>query len=134
MIKEISLKTDNEEIVFVESTDRDNVEFVIVCKSGNVYLFDYSFRKVRFIGVLEFPCEYSEDHFKSFESFGYIKEFLQINSFKHYICITQKYGQNGVVFNLENSEFNKKLKRGGYQERSIAYFQLHFIQNRIQHF
>lgn len=121
MMKEILLQIDNEEIVFAEFTNRENIELVVVCKSRNVFLLDCRTEKSIKLGSLEFSPEYSEDHFKSFESFGYKKEFLQINSFKNYICITQKYGQNGVVFNLENSAFNKKLRRGGYQEEHCIF-------------
>jgi hypothetical protein len=40
MNENISLKTENEEIVFADLTNREILEAVCVCKSGNIYLFD----------------------------------------------------------------------------------------------
>ena len=113
-MKEISLQIVNEEIVFVDLTNRENMELVIVCRSKNIFLFDCSTKELRLLGNLEFPLEYSEDLFKYSELIGSKREFLQMQSFKDYICVVQKYGQNGVVFNFENPNFRKQLKRGDY--------------------
>ena len=43
MNKKISLNLENEEIVFADLTDRENLELIIICKSGNIFLFDCVF-------------------------------------------------------------------------------------------
>jgi hypothetical protein len=40
MNETISLKIDDEEIVFADLTNREKLEVVAVCKSGNIFLFD----------------------------------------------------------------------------------------------
>ena len=114
MKQEISLQIDNEEFVFADLTNREHMEFIVVCKGGNVYLFDCSTNRSQLLGTLEFPLEYSEDLFKYSELIGSRRDLLQVETYKDYVCIAQKYGQNGMIFNLENSEYKKELKRGDY--------------------
>lgn len=114
MVEEILLNIDDEFVIFAGLTDGENHEFIVVCESGNVYLHERQNSRNRLIGALEFPLKYSEDLFKYSESIGYQRDFLQIKSYRDYVCIVQKYGQNGAVFNLKNPAFKKELKRGDY--------------------
>lgn len=50
----ISLKIENEEIVFADLTNRENLEVVAVCKSGSIFLFDLESREKTFLAVLIF--------------------------------------------------------------------------------
>lgn len=53
----ISLKIDNEEIVFADLTNRGNLEAIIVCKSGNIYLLDLETDKKYFLVCLPFDTK-----------------------------------------------------------------------------
>jgi hypothetical protein len=113
-LERIPIGIENEEIVSVEATERQKLEFIVVCSSGNAYILDLAVREPKFIGKLSFPVTYSEDLLKYFELIGGKKAFLQIKSYNNYVCITQKFGLHGVVFDIENSRFKKELKRGDY--------------------
>jgi len=114
MIERIPIRIDNQEPIFVEATERTTVEFVVVCKSGNVYLVDPLSRQPKLLGKLNFPLTYSKDFFKYSELTSNEKAFLQIKSHGNYVSITQKFGLSGVVFNLGDSRFSKELHRGDY--------------------
>jgi hypothetical protein len=99
MKKAISVNLENEEIVYTDLTDRENLELVIVCKSGNVFLFDCQTEMSSLFTKLPFnPYQLN----------------LQIHSFENFVCITQKNGLQGTVINLSNSSFQKKLERIDY--------------------
>ena len=115
MIERVPIGIDNEEVFSIDALNRKSGEFALVCKSGNVYLFDQLSCLSKLIGKLNFPVKYSEDYFTYAELIGDKKELLQITSYGNYVGITQKYGLSGVVLNLENFQFNKKLQRGNYQ-------------------
>lgn len=114
MKREFSIKTKDEEIIFADLTSCENLELIAVSKNGNVFLIDSQTKENRKLSTLDFPTKYSEDLFKYSEITGDNKKFLQLHSYGNYVCIVQKYGQNGVVYNLENLEFNKQLNRGDY--------------------
>ncbi|HEX8289161.1 MAG TPA: hypothetical protein VF556_14260 [Pyrinomonadaceae bacterium] len=114
MTKEISLQIDEEEIIFADFTNRENIEFVSICKSGNVYLFDCETNEPKLLGDIEFPLKYSEAFFEYSELISSKREFLQIQSFNNYVSVVQKYGQNGLIFDLNNPKYKKELKRGDY--------------------
>lgn len=96
----ISLKIDDEEIFFADLTDRKNLEVIIICKSGNIFLFNCK---------TETSFLYTELSFKPSQLS------LQIHSFENYICISQKNGLQAMVINLSDSRFQKKLNRIDYQ-------------------
>jgi hypothetical protein len=133
MKEKISAKIGNEDIVFAEQTNREQLEFILVSKNRNVFLFDVEGEKHQKIYELKFPIKYSEDSFKLAESRDEPENFLQIQSYGNYLSITQKYGQNGVVLNLENPEFEKKLKRGDYCVE-FCVFPIAFFQRENQIF
>jgi hypothetical protein len=54
MNENISLKIENEKIVFADLTNREKLEAVIVCKSGNIYLFDFEKDEKSFLAMLSF--------------------------------------------------------------------------------
>ncbi|MDQ3634207.1 MAG: hypothetical protein M3405_06815 [Acidobacteriota bacterium] len=129
----ISLKIENEEINFAEFTNREKLELVIICKSKNIFLLNLKTKESDLLTTLDFPLEYSEDLFSYFESTGNKKELLSIQSFQNYICIVQKYGQNGIVLNLKNPNFRKELKRGDYCVEHCT-FPIAFYENDNQTF
>ncbi len=99
MTKIISLKIENEEIVFADLTNRENLEVVFVCKSGNIFLFD---------------CETeSAKPFKTL-AFNPFQLNLQIYSYQNYVAIVQKNGTFGMVINLADADYQKTLERGDY--------------------
>ncbi len=133
-MKEIlSFKIENEEIIFAELTNREKLELMAVCRSGNVFHFDFDTRKNRKLGDIKFSHKYSEDLFTYSELTVESEDFLQIYNYKNYACIVQKYGQDGVVFNLENSDFRKELKRGNYCVEHCS-FPIAFFDNKNQTF
>lgn len=99
MTEEISLQIDKEELVFAGLTDRDNLELIIVCKSGNIFLFD---------------CQTKISSLFAELSFNPYQLNLQIHSFENYVCITQKNGLEGMVIDLANPSFQKKIERIDY--------------------
>lgn len=99
MTESVSLKIENEDIVFADLSNREKLEVIIVCKSGNVFLFDHKAQSMVLINQLAFnPYELN----------------LQIHSFQNYICVTQKNGTFGMVINLASPNYEKKLERGDY--------------------
>lgn len=54
MTEEISLQINNEEIVFADLTNRESLEAVCVCRSGNIFLFDLEKGENVFLGKLPF--------------------------------------------------------------------------------
>lgn len=54
MEKEISLEISDEKIVFADLTNREDLEVVAVCKSGNIFLVDLESRENLFLGILSF--------------------------------------------------------------------------------
>lgn len=54
MNEKISLKIDDEEIVFTDLTNRENLELIIVCKSGNIFLYDVQKEQNQFLTKLPF--------------------------------------------------------------------------------
>lgn len=129
----ISLKIEDEEIVFAEFANRKKMELVILCKSKNIFLFDFQTNESKLFTTLKFLNEYSEDLFKYFELTDNPKETLQIGSYQDYICIVQKYGQDGVVLKLDNPNFIKKLYRGDYCVEHCT-FPIAFYENENQTF
>jgi hypothetical protein len=133
MSENISLKIDDEEIVFADLTNRENLEAVCVCGNGNIFLFDLLANEHYFVKTLEFPIIYSEEFLNYSSSIGSQKEFLQIKTNQHFLCITQKYGQNGIVLDLSNPDFQKNLERGDYQMEHCQ-FPIAFYKNGSQTF
>lgn len=149
MIEKISLKIDNEEIVFTDLKNREQLELVVVCKSGNVFLFDLEKNQTTFLTNLPFdlplkdlmtvedafeilrelnPTELSELINKEMAKDESIESVAEKNrnfvnnlsldaklySFNNYICIVQDKGTSGIVLDLSNPNFHKRLKRGDY--------------------
>lgn len=121
MKETVPLKIENEEIVFSDLTNRERLELIAVCQSENVFLLDVKTKEVRKLGNLGFLPVYSEDQFKYFEKVDKPRDYLQIQSHLDYLCIVQKYGQNGLVLNLEKSNFRKELKRGDYHVEHCSF-------------
>lgn len=98
-MKTISLNIENEDIVFADLINRENLELIIVCKSGKIFLFD---------------CEALSNSYLTMLPFASYKLNLQLYSFLDYVCIVQKNGIEGVVLNLSNLKYHKNLIRGDY--------------------
>jgi hypothetical protein len=105
---------ENDKFAFVHAAERRKFEFVIVCKSGNVYLYNSIDAYHELIGRLDFPILYSEEYFAYSKQIGHEKSYLQINTYGNYVCITQRFGQHGVVLNFQDKKFKKSLIRGNY--------------------
>ena len=118
MKETISLNLGNEEIVFADLTDRENLELVIVCKSGNIFLFD---------------CQTETRSLFTNLSFNPYQLNLQIHSFENYICITQKNGLQGMVIDLSNPSFQQNLERVDYQAEHCL-FPIAFYKKENQTF
>lgn len=118
MTEEISLQIENEEIVFADLIDRENLEVIIVCKSGNIFLFD---------------CETKNRLLFAKLSFNPNQLNLQIHSFENYVCITQKNGLQGIVTDLSNPSFQKKLERIEYHADNCL-FPIAFYKGENQTF
>lgn len=163
----ISLEIDNEEIVFADLTARENLEIVVVCKSGKIFLFDLAEREKLFLTRLPFnsvpnlsadfnPFEILEElnpdelanllenlpsNVESLESLAEknpeIVESLSLNlklySFQNYICLVQKNGISGIVLDLSNSIYKKKLERGKYHVEHCS-FPIAFYSKKNQTF
>lgn len=167
MNEEFSLKIDDEEIVFADLTNREFLEAVIVCKSGNIFLFDLEKGTKSFVAKLTFDSvpnlvndfnlmeilasldpndltELLKNQPKEIESLESLaeknQEFvsslplnLKLYSFENYICLVQEKDVNGVVLNLENPYFQKKLKRGDYHVEQCS-FPIAFYKKEDQTF
>lgn len=113
-----SLQIDNEKIVFAELINRENLEVVAVCKSGNIFLFDVETENSLFLTKLSFnPYQLN----------------LQMHSFENYVCITQKNGLQGMVIDLSNSKFQKNLSRIDYHAAHCL-FPISFYKKQYQTF
>lgn len=151
----ISLNIDDEEIVFADLTDRENLEVVAVCKSGNIFLFDLEKYSKTFLTKLPFdsvpnlsadfnPMKVLEDlsptelaqllenmptEVETIESIAAKNKDLvnslslnaKLYSFKNYICIVQDKGTSGVVLDLSNPSFQKRLERGDYHVEHCSF-------------
>ena len=151
----ISLKIENEEIVFADLTNRENLEVVAVCKSGNIFLIDLHKGFETFLTKLPFdsvpnliedfnPLEMLENLSQSeliqllentpseVESIENLtaknQDFVnnlslnaKLYSFNNYVCIVQNNGTSGVVLNLSNRNFHKKLERGNYHVEHCSF-------------
>ena len=148
MNEKISLKLDNEDIVFADLTNHENLEVICVCKNGNIFLYYLENGNKTFLTKLPFdsvpnllsdfnPMEILENlpptelaqllenmpnEVESIESIAaknqdFINS-LSLNaklySFKNYVCIVQDKGTSGIVLDLTNPKFQKKLERGDY--------------------
>lgn len=118
MKETISLNLENEEIVFADLTDRENLELIIVCKSGNVFLFD---------------CQTETSSLFTNLSFNPYQLSLQIHSIENYVSITQKNGLQGMVINLSNPTFKAKLERIDYHADNCL-FPIAFYKKENQTF
>ena len=99
MKETISLNLENEEIVFGDLSDRENLELIIVSKSGNIFLFN---------------CQTEISSSLAKLSFNPYQLNLQIHGFENYICITQKNGLQGMVIDISNPRFQKNIERIDY--------------------
>lgn len=99
-MKNVILKIDDEEIVFADLTAREKLEIVAVCKSGNIFLFDCETESATFFNKLPFSSTQLNLHLYSFDD---------------YICMIQKNGTLGIVFNFTDANYQKNLERGKYQ-------------------
>lgn len=118
MNKTISLNIKNEEIVFADLTDRENLEAIAICKSGNIFLFDSKSEVSSLFTKLSFnPSQLN----------------LQIHSFENYVCISQKNGLQGMVINLSDLSFQKNLERIDYQAEHCL-FPIAFYKKESQTF
>ncbi len=117
-MRTISLNIEDEDIVFADLTSRGNLELVIVCKSGSVFLFDCETESKTLIA--ELPVVSYELN-------------LQLYSLQDYVCIVQKYGTDGVVINLSDSKYQKKLERGNYCA-DVSLFPIAFYAKENQTF
>ncbi len=95
----ISLNIENEDVVFADFTNRETLELIVVSKSGNIFLFDCKAQSKSLVNKLSFVS---------------YKLNLQLYSFNDYVCLVQKNGTDGMVFNLSDSNYQKNLKRGDY--------------------
>lgn len=116
MMQTFSLDIKDEEIVFAEISNRENLEVIIVCKSGNVFLFDCKANTRRFVADL---------------SFASYKLNLQIYSFRNYVCVVEKNGTDGTVIDLSEPSYSKHLKRGDYGA-SVSLFPIAFYSKDNQ--
>ncbi|MEP6903158.1 MAG: hypothetical protein ABJA66_15525 [Actinomycetota bacterium] len=118
MTGKISLQINNEEIVFADLTNREILEAIIICKSGNIFLYDIETNSKTLFTQLSFnPYQLN----------------LQIYSFQNYVCIVQKNGTLGMVIDLSNPNFQKLLKRGDYCVEHCL-FPIAFYSNENQTF
>lgn len=165
--KEISLDIEDEEIVFADLTNRENLEVVAVCKSGNIFLVEPEKKSKTFLTKLPFnsvpnlsedfnplevlenlsPAELIrllENQPSEVESLEIIaeknKDFVnnltldaKLYSFKDYICIVRNKGRTGIVLDLTNPNFYKKLERGDYQVEHCS-FPIAFYEKNNQTF
>lgn len=155
MNEKISLNIDDEKIVFADLTNRENLEVICVCKSGNIFLFDLEKYEKSFVAKLPFdsvpslvndfnPMKVLEDlsttelakllenmstEVESIESIAEKnQEFVnslslnaRLYSFNNYICIVQDKGILGVVLDLSNPSFQKRLERGDYHVEHCSF-------------
>ena len=163
----ISLKIDDEEIVFADLTNRENLEVVAVCKSGNIFIIDLDNCAKTFLTKLPFdpvpnlladfnPMEALEDlsptelaqllenmptAVESIESIEAKNKDLvsslslnaKLYSFKNYICIVQDKGTSGVILDISNPSFQKRLQRGDYCA-NVSSFPVAFYEQDNQTF
>jgi hypothetical protein len=117
-MQSISLALENEDIVFADVINREKLEVIIVCKSGNIFLFDCETGTKTLINQLDFdPAKVN----------------LQIYSFQDYVCIVQKKGTDGIVINLSNAHYRKDLLRGDYCV-NVSPFPIAFYSDQGQTF
>jgi hypothetical protein len=114
--QELSFDLRGEDFVIADLVDRPNLESVLVCRNGKVILIDLDGQSMYVIGRLSFyPGESS----------------LQIHAFGDFVCITQKYGTAGNIFNLADSNYRKVLERGDYCA-SVSQFPITFYERIIR--
>ena len=94
---------------------RPNLEFLIVCESGSVFLLDCQTRQHRQVSHLDFPFNYDSETFNYLNKFRNEQSPLSIRSHGNYVCIAQTYGQTGAVLDLDDPKFKLLLHRGDYQ-------------------
>jgi hypothetical protein len=98
----------DEDILFVDLTNRTDLEAIVVTINGLVVHFDLASGRSAEIGKLTF------DLFSTTRRYPVFAANLQLHSSRDYICITQAYDTSGTVFDLTNPQFLKRLERGNY--------------------
>jgi hypothetical protein len=114
----IPLNIENEDIVFADFTNRESLELIVIGKSGNIFLFD---------------CQTQCKSLVSKLSFVSYKLNLQLYSLNDYVCLVQKNGTEGMVFNLSDLNYQKNLKRGDYCAH-VSLFPIAFFSKGNQTF
>ncbi len=104
--KEKSINIDDKQIASIQNLNRTNFELLIIQKDRKVQIFDCSIDKLKTIFTLP-------------EYFNI--ENIAVYSYKNYCCIVECLGTNGLIINLENPSYQKKLSRGDYKVEHCSY-------------
>jgi len=108
MIKEFTFNLEKEEILFADVIDSEDLNIIILCKSGNIYLFNCVTNSFQFLGQQSFINEKVQSSpFSAQDSFC-------IFGFQNWVCIVQSFGVYGTVIDINNPEYKKHLERGNY--------------------
>jgi hypothetical protein len=109
MHESISFHLENEKLLFADLLNRDELKLILICESGNVYLYNLSDDSKRLI-LNHFPL---------------LAYPLKIYSFENYVCFTEQTRSNGLVIETDKG-YQKILKRDDYSVKytywSIAFF------------
>ncbi len=109
--EEIAFDAAGEDILVAVLSDRTRLEAIVICDSGRILLSDLARQTTSELGHLRFePWKLN----------------LQVHTSGSFVGITQKNGTLGVILNLTDPAFEKRLERGDYcanvSEFPIAFF------------